>query len=303
MKGIYANRSPLFQIGLLFILLLAGFVIRSFLLSFIYFAEGIISGSLALDPMSQSVLSLQCTQFLSAICMFLLPALATTWLCSEQPKGFLSIRAFPGIRLLTIVCVTTLLLAPTVSLTGYFNTQIQLPPSMAALEEWMKSTEELAQSLIQKMIAEKGVSSFIINLIVIAVAAGVTEEFLFRGVLLRIVQRKIQNHHIAIWMVAIVFSAIHFQFYGFIPRMLLGAYLGYLLHWTKNIWVPVFAHFLHNAVALIGMSSESLKEHALFADEVAPEDIRGLSVMAGICLNLFFGCVRFIRKREMNNSS
>ena len=294
MKGIYANRSPFFHTGVLFAMLLTGFVISTCFTSLIYLLVGIASGNIALNPIDQPVLILQSAQLISAVFMFLFPALSTAWLCSDHPKDFLNLRAFPPVRLLALICLTTLLLAPTVSLTGYFNEKMQLPAFMAALEEWMKSTEELANSLIQKIISEKGVIAFAINLIVIAVAAGVTEEFLFRGALLRIIQRKIRNHHIAIWVVAIIFSAIHFQFYGFVPRMLLGAYLGYLVYWTKNIWIPVFAHFFYNAVAFIGMSHTSLKEHALFADEIAPEDIRWLSITAGVCLILFIYCARMI---------
>jgi membrane protease YdiL (CAAX protease family) len=110
------------------------------------------------------------------------------------------------------------------------------------------------------------------------------------------VGQKINNHHVVIWIVAILFSAIHLQFYGFVPRMILGAYLGYLVYWTKNIWVPVFAHFFHNAVAFIGMSSDSLKDNAFFADEIAPEDIRWLSITACICLIAFIYCIIIVRK-------
>jgi len=187
-------------------------------------------------------------------------------------------------------------LSPMVSLTGYFNSQIHLPESMAAIEEWIKSTEEIAEALIQQLIAEKGVVAFIINFFVIAVVAGVTEEFLFRGALQHIMLQKIKNHHMAIWIVAILFSAIHLQFYGFIPRMLLGAYLGYLVYWTKNIWVPVFAHLIHNAAAFIGMSSDTLKENAIFADEIPPEDIQWLSIITCICLIAFVYCIKFVRR-------
>ena len=297
MKGIFANRSALFQTGILFIMMLAGFIFSICMISVVSLVVGLVSGKLAVEPMQQSVWFLQCTQFISAIFLFLFPALATAWLCSEQPKEFLCLRAFPDIRLLSFICLTTLLLSPTVSVTSYFNEQIQLPDSMAAIEEWMKSAEELAYSLVQKMISEKGVAPFILNLLVIAVAAGLTEEFLFRGALLRIVQQKIQNHHVAIWLVAIIFSAIHFQFYGFIPRLILGAYLGYLVYWTQNIWVPVFAHFLHNAVAFIGMSNDSLKDMALFSDDIAPEDVRWLTIAAGICLIVFIYCIWRIRKK------
>ena len=301
MKGIFADRSLLFQAGLLFVLLLIGFVISSFFVSLLYLVAEIVSGDFAQDSMQQSVLFLQYSQFITAICVFLFPALSTAWLCSDQPKDFLCVRAFPDIRMLILLCLTMLLLSPTVSLTGYFNTQIHLPPSMATIEEWMKSAEDHVNAFSQKMIAEKGVIAYVINMIVIAVAAAVTEEFIFRGALLRIIQRKTQNHHLAIWIVAIIFSAIHFQFYGFVPRMILGAYLGYLVYWTQNIWVPVFAHFFHNAATLIGMSNDSLKENALFSDEIAPEDIRWLSITAGICLILFFYCVRFIRKKESSS--
>ncbi len=297
MKGIFANRSALFQTGILFVMMLTGFIFSTFVMSVISLAVGLISGNLEVGAMQQSVWLLQSTQFISALFLFLFPALATAWLCSEQPKDFLFLHAFPDIRLLSLICLTTLLLSPTVSVTGYFNEQIRLPASMAAIEEWMKSAEEYAGMLVQKMISEKGAVAFVVNLIVIAVAAGVTEEFLFRGALLRIVQQKIQNHHVAIWLVAIIFSAIHFQFYGFIPRLILGAYLGYLVYWTKNIWVPVFAHFLHNAVAFVGMSSDSLKDTALFSEEIATEDIRWMSITAGICLIAFSYCIWKIRKK------
>ena len=297
MKGICAGRSPLYQTGILAAMMFVGFFISQIItvVLFVVSSAGQIE-NIGVDPLEQPVWILQAAQFFSAICIFLLPAFVTAWLCSNQPKSYLSIRTFPDIRLLGVICLATLLFSPTVSLTGYFNSQMHLPESMAAIEEWMKSTEEVAEALVEKMISGKGIVAFIINLIVIAVVAGVTEEFLFRGALLHIIRQKIKNHHIAIWIVAILFSAIHLQFYGFIPRMLLGAYLGYLVYWTKNIWVPVFAHFFHNAVAFIGMSSDTLKENAIFADEIAPEDTLWLSIIAGICLIAFVYCLKFIRK-------
>jgi membrane protease YdiL (CAAX protease family) len=298
MKGIFKNRSALFQTGILFTMLLFGFVISMFLGTIILLVASLINGNIEADLLSQPVFVLQSTQFFSALFLFLFPAWSTAWLCSDQPNDFLHIRACPAIRLLALVSLTTLLLSPAVSLTSYLNEQIHFPASMAAVEEWMKATEENANQLIQYMISGKGITQFIINLLVIAVAAGVTEEFLFRGALLRLVQKGIRNHHASIWLVAIIFSAIHFQFYGFIPRMLLGAYMGYLLYWTKNIWVPVFAHFMHNAVAFIGMSNESLKENVLFTDEIAPEDIRWLSITAGICLIVFAYLIGIVRKME-----
>ena len=304
MKGIYAERSPLYQIGVLVAMMFVGFFIGQIIAVFIFMATSANPfENIVVDPLEQPVWALQAVQFVAAIFTFLLPTFVTAWFCSNQPKAYLSMRAFPDIRLLAVVCLATLLLSPMVSLTGYFNSQIHLPESMAAIEEWMKSTEEVAEALVYKMVSGKGIVAFIINLIVIAVVAGVTEEFLFRGALLQIVLQKIKNHHIAIWIVAILFSAIHLQFYGFIPRMLLGAFLGYLVYWTKNIWVPVFAHFFHNAVAFIGMSSDSLKENAIFADEIATEDIQWLTIVACICLIAFVYCIRFVRRSEKSEQN
>ena len=297
MKGISIDRSPLYQAGVLVAMVFVGFFIGQIIAVFIFMAASANPfENMVVDPLEQPFWAIQSAQFFAAVFTFLLPAVITAWLCSNQSKAYLSIRAFPDMRLLAVVCLATLLLSPTVSITGYFNSKIHLPESMATIEEWIKSAEEVAEALVRKMIATKGAVAFIINLFVIAVVAGVTEEFLFRGALLHIIRQKIKNHHIAIWIVAILFSAIHLQFYGFVPRMLLGAYLGYLVYWTKNIWVPIFAHFFYNAFAFIGMSSDSLKDNAIFSDEIAPEDIQWLSITACICLIVFFYCLIFVRK-------
>ena len=289
--------SPLFQTGVLAAMMFVGLFISQLITVFIFAATSANPfENMVIDPLEQPVWALQAAQFFTAVFTFLLPAFITPWLCNIQPKTYLSIQVFPDIRLLAVICLSTLLLSPTVSLTGYFNSQMHLPQSMAAIEEWIKSTEEFAEALLQQMISGKGAIAFIVNLFVIAVVAGVTEEFLFRGALLHIVRQKIKNYHIAIWIVAIIFSAIHLQFYGFIPRLILGAYLGYLVCWTNNIWVPVFAHFFHNAFAFVGMSSSALKENAIFADEIAPEDIRWLSITACICLIAFIYCLKYVRR-------
>ena len=304
MKRISTDSSPLFQAGILLAMMFVGLFISQLIAVFIFTAASANPfENVVVDPLEQPVWALQAAQFFTAVFTFLLPAVITAWLCNTQPKTYLSIQAFPDIRILAVVCLSTLLLSPTVSLTGYFNSQMHLPESMAAIEEWMKSTEEVAEALVKKMMAGKGVVNFIINLFVIAVVAGVTEEFLFRGAFLHIIRQKIKNHHVAIWIVAILFSAIHLQFYGFVPRMLLGAFLGYLVYWTNNIWVPVFAHFFHNAFAFIGMSSDSLKDNVIFTDEIAPEDIRWLSITACICLIAFVYCCKSIRRIAKNNTS
>jgi hypothetical protein len=100
----------------------------------------------------------------------------------------------------------------------------------------------------------------VLNLFVLAVIPALGEELLFRGLLQKMFNELFKNKHIAILVTAAIFSAIHMQFYGFIPRMLLGALFGYLLVWSGSIWVPVLAHFFNNAMVVIFsyLSSKSL---------------------------------------------
>ncbi len=131
------------------------------------------------------------------------------------------------------------------------NEQLRLPEALSGLENWMKTKEAEQQRLILLLFADTTYWGLFTNLIVVAVIAAIGEEFLFRGCLQHILTRWFGNPHAAVWIAAIIFSAIHLQFYGFLPRLLLGAFFGYLLLWGKNIWLPVLAHFVNNAIATI----------------------------------------------------
>jgi membrane protease YdiL (CAAX protease family) len=298
MKGLYANRSIQYQLGLFFLLFLSGYTIGQTVGVAILLIAQLASGNefTFANLTDQPVWVLQIVQLLGAIFAFLLPAVCAAWLFSPKPKEFLNMWGFPNIRLILLVTLTTVLISPAISLTGYYNAQMKLPEFMAPFEQIMRYLEDSATAAVEKMFSEKGIIYLITNLIVIALAAGVTEEFFFRGTLMSVLQRKIRNHHVVIWTIAFIFSAVHVQFYGFIPRMLLGAYLGYLLYWTKNIWVPVFVHFLNNAIVVLAMSFSSLKENVFFADDFTPEQMRWYPILAGVGLILAALGFRVIRK-------
>jgi uncharacterized protein len=132
-----------------------------------------------------------------------------------------------------------------------WNQGITLPNSMKGIEKWMKESEDSAGELTKFLTDFKTPTQLIVAMVVVAVLAGISEELIFRGVLQNITLRAFGNPHVAIWFAAFVFSFIHLQFYGFFPRMLLGALFGYLYYWTKNIWVPMFAHFVNNGFTLL----------------------------------------------------
>jgi membrane protease YdiL (CAAX protease family) len=93
----------------------------------------------------------------------------------------------------------------------------------------------------------------LLGFLVISLIAGLSEEFFFRKMLQPRIISLTGNHHAGIWITAFIFSAIHLQFFGLIPRMALGALFGYYFCWTGNIWLPVLAHALNNALTLTGL--------------------------------------------------
>ncbi len=290
-KGIYTNRPAAFQLWNLLVALLLGACISSLLsLGILYIMNG------SPEEMTSSPNAMRAIQFVSAIGTFLLPACMTAWLCSHRPADYLSLQQPVNLHTLFLVLASVILFSPTINLTALLNQQMTLPAFMAPIEEWMRQQEALAEQATLALLSDSGIGALIANLIVIALTAAVTEELLFRGTLQRIFSKWTSNHHIIIWSVAILFSAFHLQFYGFIPRMLLGAYFGYLLYWTKSIWAPIFAHFINNAVAVIGTSVPQLSENEYITGEVSEINLLPYSVAALFTLLLFIACVRRIRQ-------
>ena len=115
----------------------------------------------------------------------------------------------------------------------------------------MKENELAAEKTTGLLFLDKSMAGLILNLLIIAVVAGLGEELFFRGCLQQIIQKIVKNQHFAVWIAAIVFSAMHFQFYGFIPRVLLGAVLGYMFVWSGTIWVPVVVHTVNNVIGVV----------------------------------------------------
>jgi membrane protease YdiL (CAAX protease family) len=172
-----------------------------------------------------------------------------------------------------------------------------LPDFLAPVETWMKEKEESATRLTELFLSENNLLSLLANLLVIAATAAIGEEMFFRGALQRIIGKWSKNPHLIIWSVAILFSAFHLQFYGFLPRMLLGAFFGYLVYWSKNIWLPIFAHFMNNALAVITLSNTELKENHYMTGDLSQQEIIPYTIVAILFLGLFVMVVKKLRQR------
>ena len=140
---------------------------------------------------------------------------------------------------------------PAMSCVITWNENIHLPQSMSSIETWMRNQEDATAEIVTRLLSGNSVGILCLNLVVMAIMPAVCEEFLFRGLLITWIKKQLSNTHVVIFISAFIFSAIHVQFYGFVPRFLLGLYLGYLFMWTGSIWASIVVHFINNAMAVM----------------------------------------------------
>ena len=193
---------------------------------------------------------LKLIQIFSSMGMFIFAVLFFARLESKNWISYLKLNRFSIFPfLLTILIVFSSV--PVLEWTAEINRSMKLPGFLKGIEDWMRSQEIQLAQLTKQLLIMNSIPGLLVNLLMIAVIPAVGEELFFRGGLQHIFTKWFGNYHAAIWITAIIFSAIHVQFYGFIPRMLLGALFGYLLVWSKSLWLPILAHFLNNATAVI----------------------------------------------------
>ena len=195
--------------------------------------------------------ALKFLQLFNALGIFVVPPLVYVWLFSEKPFQTLSLNKGSKPILYGLTVLLFFVSMPLLNWIVEWNSQIDLPDALSGVENWMRENEDSAMELTQALLRMDNISHLLVNIALIAVIPAVGEELLFRGLVQRFFSGWTRNHHIGIWISAILFSALHFQFFGFFPRMLLGALFGYMLYFTGSLWVPIFAHFVNNATALV----------------------------------------------------
>ena len=269
----------------------------------------IAAGSMFFFEQPLSVTALKWVQFFQSTAMFLLPPLCVAYLWSQEPMKWLKVSEFQSFKFSGIAILLMLVALPAINLLSYWNQQMTLPAFLEPLEQWMKTSEESAKVLTEQFMHTTTIGGLIINLLLMAVLPAIGEELTFRGVLQRLFQgSKVSEFqgsrvpHLAIWCSAILFSAIHLQFYGFIPRMLMGALFGYMLIWTGSLWIPILMHFTNNAAAVLlyfvslraGWDMEKM-------DAIGTNDTLWLGVVSMVIT--IIGIYAFRRSTTMSNAS
>lgn len=228
---------------------------------------------------SDPVTAIRISQSLVTIGTFLVPALLFAYCYNRQWFDYNAANRRPKQSMINIVLILSVTLLPVVGALSAFNQHIM--PQEGGVAEFMRDLEEAANHILELVTSQRSSWDLVANMLVFAVLAGVCEEFFFQGALQPLMMNWTKNPHIGILLTALIFSALHFQFYGFIPRFLLGVYLGYLFYWSRSLWLPILAHVLHNALSL--MVDFTLQGRGIDTDNLQFTDVRGSLPTAAAC--------------------
>jgi len=252
MSEIPKDRTHFEQLGLFFMVWMGCFLFFSLLaagsLLAFYGAEvyKVISssGNVGLENLN----SIRFLQILLSIGIFGVPPLVFIFICKPRDWTFFRLGSAPPVKLILLTAVIVALAAPLVLWALDVNQNMSLPSAFKTWEDYLRDLEDKNEKLLETLLIMNSGSDFILNFLMIAMIPAFVEELLFRGTLQQLLAKVLGDAHLSIIITGIFFSFIHFQFYGFFPRMLLGILLGYIFFWSGNLWLAILAHFLNNGV-------------------------------------------------------
>lgn len=237
-------------------------------------------------------------QLILSLCMFVIPSLLFAFLVSHHPSEYLHIHNKITLTETLLVVIFMFLSIPVVNLAVELNQRLILPEFLSGVEKMLREYETAAAKLTKNLLIANNLYDFAGNILIIALIPALGEELFFRGVVLRLSGAK--NIKRGIWITAIIFSAAHMQFYGFFPRMLLGAFFGYLVVWSNSLWPAVIAHFTNNATTVIYYFLQSRYSGIPDIDAFGTKSTLGFGI-AGIfvtVLSVYF--LRYFYKKRKN---
>lgn len=242
------------------------FLVLSLVLAIPIFGLDSISNISNLNDLSnpENIILLKYFQVVQSIGLFIVPPFILGWLFYGRIMEYLYLNRKMVFPSFLMVILLTIFATPFINFLGEINSGMQLPEWLSGIEEWMRNSEDKAAELTEVFLNVNTTGGLLFNIFMVAFLPAIGEELLFRGVIQRIFTNMTKSYHWGIWISAILFSALHMQFFGFIPRMLLGVLFGYLLVWSGTMWMPIAAHFLNNGIAVVAW-------YLIYKDKLSPE--------------------------------
>ena len=197
----------------------------------------------------QDLNALRFMQISSQLFTFVFPPIAYAFLVKENPVNALGLKKSKTLWILIGIAMIFAIM-PFNSVIAEWNANLTLPESMSKIESLMKQMQEAATEIIEKFVSVDTIGGLVLNLFMIAGLAALGEELLFRSIIQTSLIKICKNAHIGILIASAIFSFIHFEFYGFFPRLILGMLLGYMFYFSGSIWISMLMHFLNNGTVV-----------------------------------------------------
>ncbi len=186
----------------------------------------------------------------TTIPLLVAPLFFAHFIVKEQGSYLKINKPFP-FQLLLIIFFLMFVSLPIIEQLSNINQLLTLPHWLKGVEDWVRDSEKRAEQLTNVILKMNTIWDLIKTLLLVGALTAIVEELMFRGVLQTIFLRWTKNHHAAIWITATLFSAFHMEFFGFLPRLMLGVFFGYFVYWSDSIWPSIWAHFVNNGTAVI----------------------------------------------------
>lgn len=227
------------KLGILFVTFFVMFILVSFASAFLTTVLDNGRDAFLLSSVLQSLLA------------FIFPAWLVARMCTVSSAGYLGFSTPVSFRQFAGILIFMILITPAMNAVVSWNVGLSLPGFMSSAERMMRAWEDAAAKTTAMILGDTSVWGLVSGVLVVGCLTGLSEEMFFRAGLQKAISSCGINRHVAVWISACVFSAIHFQFFGFVPRLLLGALFGYVYAYTGSIWISAFAHALNNSAVVV----------------------------------------------------
>lgn len=195
--------------------------------------------------------ALMIIQGIGALGGFIAPAVVFAFLSKQGVVGYYGLNKKTNSMLLLLGIAVIFFSQPLIAWSGHLNQYLSFPEWMGGLNSWLEQTNNDVQKGYETLLNISSPFELALLIIVAAIIPAVGEELIFRGAFQRIFTNMTRNGHAGVWIAALIFSLFHFQIYYLLPRLFLGAAIGYLFLWSGNLWYSIWVHFVNNAVLII----------------------------------------------------
>jgi len=300
-KAILANREPyrkfLILVGISLILAVISSTI-GLLVAQLITGISIFGNASALSNLNnpEVILALKITQLFSAIGTFLLPPLIAAYLFSDNVADYIGASKKISVPQIILAIILLLCIQPFVNWMSMVNQGIKMPDW---IENMLNSPGGSAQKIGEALMKGNSMMELLLSLVIISIIPAISEELIFRGVIQKLFIDLSRNKHFGIILTAILFSAMHMDIAGFLPRFALGAILGYMYLWSGSIYLSIVAHFTNNLLAFLMELGQKNNMLSFNSDHLGI--VQGQEMVLGASVFLTWGLLFLLRKISLES--